>query len=610
MRISRDWLQTFFDTPLPEASVLSEALTFHVFEIDGIDAHGSDSILDVKVTPNRGHDCLSYRGIAKELSAILKLPLTNDPFAKAPTLEPKTNTTAVTIQRTDLCKRYIAGHIKGVKVGESPAWLKTALEAMGQRSVNNVVDATNYVMFHTGQPLHAFDAGKLTEKDGAYAIDVRPARAGETMHALDGKEYTLSESVLVIADAHANTAVGIAGVKGGTPASITADTTDIIIESANFDGVSVRKTAATLKLRTDASSRFEQSMSPELAGYGMQSVVELIQKLAGGEVIGFVDIYPTPQTQASVSIPLSKINTILGTSLTGAEVADVFLRLGFAYKEEHEVFEVIPPFERLDLTIREDVVEEVARIIGYDKILPAPLSAFPKPVEVNSQFYWGEAVREFLLNQGFSEVFTSVFTETGERVVLNKVDGVRPYLRASLTEGLEDALSRNVRTKELLGLMQVKLFEIGTVWKDGKEEIVVEIAVEKVKKHKTKEDYKAELDAFIATISKTPNTYEQLPLSVSEKFQPFSKYPYIVRDIALWTPAGTLAEDVEKMIRNEAGELCVRIDLFDRFEKEGKISLAYRLIFQSFERTLTEVEANAVMEKLSTALSAKGFEIR
>lgn len=619
MYISRTWLQTFFGTPLPDATALSDALTFHVFEIDGVEAHGNDSVLDVKVTPNRGHDCLSYRGIAKELSAILKLPLTNDPFAKTPTLEPKTNTVAVTIQRTDLCKRYVAGYIQGVRVGGSPEWLKTALEAMGQRSVNNVVDATNYIMFHTGQPLHAFDAGKLTEKNGTYAIDVRPARTGETMHALDGKEYTLTESTVVIADAHANVAVGIAGVKGGMPASITTETKDIVIESANFDGVSVRKTAATLKLRTDASSRFEQGISPELAGYGMQSVVELIQKLAGGEVVGFTDVYPTPQTQASVSIPLSKINTILGTTLTGAEVSDVFLRLGFAYKEEHEVFEVIPPFERLDLTMREDLVEEVARIIGYDKILPAPLSAFPKPAEVNFQFYWSERVREFLLTQGFSEVFTSVFAEKGERVVLNKVDGVRPYLRASLTEGLEEALLRNVRNKELLGLSQVKLFEIGTVWKDGKEDIVVEIAVENIKKtnpvgdfakSKTQEDYKTELDAFIAAIPNAPPAYETLSLSVGEKYQPFSKYPYIVRDIALWTPAGTVGDEVAAMIRAEAGELCARLDLFDTFEKDGKVSLAYRLIFQSFERTLTEVEVNTVMEKLSTALSAKGFEIR
>lgn len=192
--------------------------------------------------------------------------------------------------------------------------VKNSLEAIGQRSINNVVDATNYVMFNLCQPLHAFDAAKLEQKDGAYAITVRTASLGEKLLALDEKEYTLSDSMLVIADANTGAPIGVAGVKGGMPAGISADTTDIILESANFDGVSVRKTAQALKLRTDASARFEQVLSPELAGYGMQAVVELIQQVAGGEVVGFVDEYPTKQQLWQVSVTAAKVTQILGST--------------------------------------------------------------------------------------------------------------------------------------------------------------------------------------------------------------------------------------------------------------------------------------------------------
>src|SRR3989338_5477413 len=248
MKISRSWLQTFFKDPLPEAKTLADALTFHAFEIESIE----NDVLDVKVTPNRGHDCLSHRGIAKELSAILNVPMKGDPLRMEVSLTPTTNEVSVSIDETQLCPRYIAGLIRGAKVGPSPHWLRNFLESIGQKSINNIVDATNFVMFSLGQPLHAFDAGQLSKKE-AYAIGVRRAKVGEKLLALDEKEYVLAENMLVITDRHADAAIGIAGVKGGKPAGISETTTDIIIESANFDGVSTRKTASALKLRTDAS---------------------------------------------------------------------------------------------------------------------------------------------------------------------------------------------------------------------------------------------------------------------------------------------------------------------------------------------------------------------
>lgn len=651
---------------------------FHAFEIDGIEQKGSDYILDVKITPNRGHDCLSHAGIAKEISAILKLPLKSNPYAATASEDTlvalrtvpadkvsseagavsdlvgtdetfnfsaaghqgdaaKSNVSSVPTADvvvsidTDLCSRYVAAHIKGIKVGPSPDWLREHLESVGQRSINNVVDATNYIMFHLGQPLHAFDASKLVQKEGKYAVSVRPAKVSEKMLALDEKEYALNESMLVIADANADRAIGIAGVKGGMPAGITEATTDIIIESANFDGVSTRKTAQALKLRTDASARFEQVISPELAMCGMHAVVNMILDLAGGELQGIVDVYPNPQEKKTASVTVDKINKMLGIMLTGAEVANVFQRLGFAYKEVGGMFEVMVPFERLDLEIAEDLVEEVGRIVGYDRVLPIELPPLNQPIEVNKNFYWSEKIREFLTVRGFSEVFTSVFAEEGERVVLNKVDGVKPHMRTQLGRGLINALTNNKRNKEFLGLQRIQIFEIGTVWVNGKEKITLGLAVENKKGEKNAIGTLLDLEQSLgANVSEKdgdpsirecylddltqglpePSQYSDLPLSLTERYELYSKYPYIVRDVAFWTPMGTDEKHIEQTIKTEAGDLCIKISRFDRFDKDGKISLAYRLIFQSFDRTLVETEVNTQMEKVYAKLKAEGFEIR
>ncbi|MDB5225794.1 MAG: phenylalanyl-tRNA synthetase subunit beta, phenylalanyl-tRNA synthetase beta chain [Candidatus Adlerbacteria bacterium] len=593
MQISRNWLNNFFDAELPPAEALADALTFHAFEIDGIDEVSGDHILDVKVTPNRGHDCLSHRGIAKELSAILNIPLTKDPFKLDFDISKKTDAVTVTIEDPKLCKRYIAGYIKGVKVAPSPEWLKQSLEAIGQRSINNVVDATNLVMFNTGQPLHAFDAKRL----GSLSIGVRAAKLGEELEALDKKIYKLDPSLLVITAE--DRPVGIAGIKGGEADRIDESTTDIVLESATFDGVTIRRGAHKLKLRTDASSRFEQVLSPELCAHGMRACAKLILEIAGGECDGFVDVYPEPQPQAYAAVTVEKINRLLGTQLTGADIADAFVRLGFAYKEQDGVFEVHVPAERLDLVIAEDLVEEVARIVGYDKVPATPLPQAERAPEVNKNFYAAEKVREDLTSKGYSEVFTSVFADKGERVVLNKVDGVRPYLRDSLVPGLADALARNKPNKDLLGLKEVRLFEIGTVWKGGKEVVMLGTVSEKEK-----------ATEMLLVGPESPEAYDELPLSTTERYQSFSKYPYIVRDIALWVPADTSAEAVLENIKAEAGPLCAAVRLFDTFSKEGRTSLAFRLIFQSFEKTLTEAEANEAMGKVSDTLKAQGFEIR
>lgn len=639
MKISRDWLQTFFEKPLPASDVLASALTFHAFEIESIE----NDVLDVKVTPNRGHDALSHRGVAKELSAILQIPLRTDPLRAQPNLEASPlGEIQITISEPSICRRYIAGHIRGVRVGPSPEWLQKALESIGQRSINNVVDATNYVMFHLGQPLHAFDAGQLQggrtcingEVGPPYSITVRKAVAGEKMIALDGKEYTFTQSNLLITDTNADQPagrpIGIAGVKGGAPASISEATKDIIIESANFEGVSVRKTAQMLKLRTDASSRFEQGISPEIAAYGMRAVVDMILLLAGGELVGFVDVYPSPVSAQTAQASVVEINEALGTTFTADDVSGILTRLDLSHAQVGDGFEVHVPFERLDISSPEDITEEVARIAGYEHVPSIELSPMPAPASINRDFYCTERIRTLLCERGFSEILTPVFTAEGEEAVLNKVESDTPFLRRDLFGGLRSALDKNVRNKDLFGISQVRLFEIGTVWRDKGESLWLGIAVEKVQKQKTAAEYLGEvgeslgisiaptlpdevlevpLEPIVAALA-APESYNVPSALPDVHYRAFSRYPFIVRDIALWTPAGTKAKEVLETIRAASGDLAVRISLFDEFEKDSKVSFAFRIVFQSFDRTLTDEDAEERMMSVNRALSERGWEVR
>jgi phenylalanyl-tRNA synthetase beta chain len=409
MKVSTAWLQKFFDAPLPEAEAIADALTFHVAEVEEI----TPDYLEVKVLPDRAAYLLSHRGVALELAAALGVPLQKDPLREPIGEFPNTDALTVSIEDPQRCSRYMGALVRGVKVGPSPAWLREALEQVGQRSINNVVDATNYVMLGIGQPLHAFDAGKLGDDAGKYAIGVRAAKAAKKITTLTGEEYELPEGTLLITDAHRDIALGIAGVKGGKAAAITDATTDIIIESANFDGTSVRKAAQALKLFTDASTRFQNRPSPALASYAMRDVIALILELAGGELVGVRDEYPAPLEPVAVSASLAKINGRLGSSFTLEEIRNVFDRLGFTYTEAEDAFTVLPPFERRDILIPEDLAEEVARILGYDRIPSTELPGVPQLPE-QTKFRGIERIKDFLVERGFIEVSTQSFGTEGD----------------------------------------------------------------------------------------------------------------------------------------------------------------------------------------------------
>lgn len=336
MLISYKWLKSFFneEEKFLSAEKIADKLTFGAFEIESVENKNNDTVIDVDVLPNRASDSLSHNGIAREVSTLTGISLKYRPLELSPELSPRlSKELSVNISDTNRCSIYTAALVRGVSVGPSPDWIREKLEAIGQKSINNVVDATNYILFGMGQPLHAFDAKKFTEKGGGIGVGVRPAKKGEKITVLGGDEYKLTEEMTVITDVNSDMAIAIAGVKGGVAMEIDENTTDIIIESAKFNPVVTRKSAQALNLRTDASKRFENEVPKEFPFYGIGLVVELILKIAGGELAGYTGSEIKKSNPYKLGISVDEVNKILGTKFSESDVSVVFDKLGFEYEK-------------------------------------------------------------------------------------------------------------------------------------------------------------------------------------------------------------------------------------------------------------------------------------
>lgn len=630
MKVSYNNLNKFFEGKLPPPADIEKALTFHSWEVEEVVEADEDTMIDVKVLPDKSAWALSHRGIAKDLSVVLNTPLSFDPLSEEPHLKPKSDEVSITVD-TPTCTRYIAAHIRAVSVGPSPEWLVKALTAIGQKSINNVVDITNYVMFGLGQPLHAFDAGKLK----GLALGVRQAKEGETIVTLTGESYTLTAEDAVIVDGESDEPVGIAGVKGGKAAEIDAETKDIIIESAHFDAVAVRKTSQRLKLRTDASVRYENGVVPDMTAYGIRDAVDLILQLAGGSLGGYAQFGKPAKAREEVSVSLKKINSVLGLELSKDDVEAVIARFGYEHSWKGTVLSVTPPFERPDLAIAEDVIEEIGRIHGYDHVV----SVTPDPLpltELNKTFYYTDRIREALIEAGFSEMFTSSFRAEDEVKIKNALASDKGYLRSALKENMKEALARNAPNADLLGMKEIRAFEVGTVFTEAGEHLSLALGVSSPSGYKAKHDdqvlkegmaavegvlgtslhwgvgegvAEAPLTEVVATLE-MPTAYASFSKTPDITYKTFSAYPYVARDVAFWVTDGASASDLESLIRSTAGDLLVRLSLFDEFSKDGKTSYAFRLILQSYEKTLSDADVLPVMERVYEALKGKGYEIR
>ncbi|HEY8862557.1 MAG TPA: phenylalanine--tRNA ligase subunit beta [Candidatus Dormibacteraeota bacterium] len=364
----------------------------------------NQAILEAEVTSNRP-DCMGHLGVARELAAGLDRPLKRDfmPSFTGTANPPGRELVKVAIDDPDLCSRYIGCVVKGVKVGPSPDWLQRRLRACGVRPINNIVDITNYVLLEYAQPLHAFDLTKLAGPE----IRVRRAHDGENLLCLDGIERRLTPDMLVIADAQGP--VAIAGVIGGEETAVIAGTTEILLEAATFSGPSIRQTARTFGLRTEASARFERGLPPELALAGARRAAALIAELAGGTVHReWPDVYPSPQEPVRIRLQPWLVDEVLGIHVPLEESETILIRLGFHVKVLGDgEWDVLPPVFRLDVTIPEDLVEEVGRVWGYDRVpptLPGRRHDTWKPL-VPSIDRRLDATREVLAGAGFTETW-------------------------------------------------------------------------------------------------------------------------------------------------------------------------------------------------------------
>ncbi len=577
-----------------EAEKLSDVFTFNICEVDSLDKlENGDFVFDLKILPDRAHDLLSHQGIARELASLLNIKY-QDPTAlyKVPEFSPTNLTVKI---ESDKCPRYMARIVRNVEIKDSPEWVRNHLESIGQRSINNVVDATNITMYDSGQPTHCFDLDKIIG-----GIVVRNAKDGEVMVTLDNKEIKLNPSNMVIADDGENV-LALAGVKGGKHAEVDKNTKNILIEVANFDPVSVRKTRRMVNIFTDSAKRFENGISPELCDFAMKELTGLFVEYGFTDFEETVDVYKEKQIEKSLSFRLSKISKILGLDLKQNEVEDILKRYYFEYKINGDVFEIKVPKLRLDLNIEEDVAEEIGRIMGYEKVIPKlPKIDFQsKQNETYNKILWA---RNKLLHDGYSEVMTYTFANKGEVEVLASASD-KKFLRTNISDGLKESIKLNQVNLPLLNIKEVKVFEIGTVFKKGKEEMNVCFGDKKQVKEMSLEEFAQ--GPSLSQVFPTENVR-------SQKFTMWSLFPFITRDIALWVPSGTDSGEVEKIIKENVSELVVKgPELFDSFTKENRTSYAFRLVFQSYERTLTDEEVNKTIGIITEKLKEnKELEVR
>ena len=482
MKIPLEWLKEYVTIRLAPPA-LAERLTMAGLEVTGIETVGGEPVLNLEITPNRA-DCLSILGVAREVAAItgqrLKLPKVQGSRLKGQEEHPRTSNleprTPILIRIEDRtgCARYIGRLIEGVCIGPAPDWMRRRLSACGIRPINNAVDITNYVLLEHGQPLHAFDADRLAER----TILVRRARAGERLSALDGQALKLSADQLVIADA--KHPVAIAGVMGGQDSAVTDRTSAVLLESALFDPILVRRTARALGLATESSYRFERGVDPAGVESASRRAASLLCELAGGRQTASADAGAAPAPRKAIVLEPARVSRWLGREVEAAELRAGLVRLGcrVASGGGSPSLRIIPPSGRLDLKEDVDVIEEVARLSGYDR-LPAtlPMVRLSAGGEAAGEYRRAQSVKCLCASLGLTEAITwSLVSESAlsrcgfdpgaSTRVANPLSQDHRYLRPSLLPGLLQALRRNLSH----GASSVSLFEVGHVFPPGSAE--------------------------------------------------------------------------------------------------------------------------------------------
>lgn len=632
-----------------------------------------DGVIDFELTANRG-DLLSILGMAYEVGAIYDKKVKDVDLSHGQNNENIADSFKLNIN-TDNCTMFLAKKVENVEIKESPTFIKNRLIACGIRPINNVVDISNYVMLELGQPLHFYDADKLQN-----VIEVRMAENGEKLTTLDNIERTLTSDDIVISNG--KEAIGLAGVMGGLDTEITENTKNVIVEAAIFNQVKVRKTAQKI-VRSEASNRFEKGLDPNRTYMAAERAVKLLEEYANGTVVGgTVEYNKEDMSDKVIEITYKKINDVLGTELPKQDVLDVFRKLGFSCKQDGEKIEVSVPRRRLDISIKEDLIEEVGRIYGVDNIA----SKVPvMPIKLGSYDKTTREIRHKMMNLGLNETLSYVLVNEKEAKnyagydkkeefeaikLLSPLTEDRSTLRCSIITSLYKIYEYNVAHYN----KNVSIFEIGKSFykKDetyneenklaclmtgdfyaginsekkvdfyiikgiaeelldflgyaGRYSFVVKDNMPK-ELHPGQSAYISVNNDIVGIIGKIHPEINKEAVFVMEinldkllekktgkmKYKEISKYPTVKKDIAIVVDKKITAGDIAMQIKKAAGSLLINSEVFDVYTgtgiEEGKKSLAYSLTFGSNDRTLTDEEINAILEKIIDKLSKIG-EVR
>jgi phenylalanyl-tRNA synthetase beta chain len=629
----------------------------------------NDYIIEFEITPNRP-DCLCMLGMAKEASATFKRPISYPNIAIKNPQDDIEKYVTIKVEDPDLCGRFSAKMVTDIKIEPSPLWMQLRLMKAGMRPINNIVDVTNYVMLERGQPLHAYDLDTLIGR----TLIARRAKEGEKIKTLDGVERIMDGENLMIADGEKS--VGIAGIMGGEETEITSSTVNILIESAHFTAKALRDTSRRIGHRTEASAKYEKGVDIDGTAKAAERACQLIEMLGAGKVIGgTIDVYKNKPEEISINVRPERINAILGSKLDKKFMMDVMNRLGVRCEEDGNNFIAYPPTNRLDLRIEADIVEEIARIFGYDNIE----STLPKDNQ------WGgktekqkaeDKSKNILTGMGLNEVLTYSFVSpkthdlidlpigSEERNVLKLINPLGEeysIMRRTLVPNMMEVIKRNYNRKR----ETLRAFELGNTF-IPKEMPISQLPAEKkslvMAMYGNGNDFFA-LKGVLASYLKRmglddfefipekelsmyhpgrtanlfvkgqcmghigeihPNVMENYGLDIRicmaeidyeilqdsfnlEKFySPIPKYPAITRDIAVKVGKDIYIRQIEKIIKQNGGELLTEAKLFDVYEgkqiEPGKKSVAYALIFQSTERTLKDDEVNLCFGDIVRAL--------
>jgi len=681
MKFSYNWLRELVPGLKMDVTTLAQQITMKTAECEGVHDPGAfsgasvaavaraensepDSIIEIdnKSLTNRP-DLWGHLGMAREVAAIAGLSVA-DPVGELPAAASKGDL-SITIEDAALCARFSGQRVENVKVAPSPLWMQYRLNSLGVNPINNLVDVTNYVLCELGQPMHAYDADLLGD-----AIVVRAARQGESILALNGEKYSLSPEEIVIADA--SKPVGIAGIIGGNDTAIRAMTKRIVLEAASFPAANVRKSSSRLKLRTDASMRFEKGQDPENTVRALARAVELLKQISPGcQAASPIDVYARKSMPPKIQLDIDWAERKLGRKLSTEEVINIFKSLVFGVEvvDQRKLLLTVPSWRATkDISIPEDLVEEIGRMVGYASIVPQAPAVLAAPTPRNLDHEQHRAIRAAMVGQGFTEVSNYSFISEAEAAlfpswtrmllqVANPIVADQKYMRPSLLHGILRNLADNSRY-----LTDFRLFEIGRVYSKGNDgapkerthlmaaiygretsganllemkRVVQYVApsckVVPAKNHE--EIMHPERAAHIEVGGQRVGDLYELHPSLLDRgraalldldldalkalpsqrapYRPLRRFPTSSFDLSIVARAHTLVAELENKLRQLAGDSLVTLQFLLIFPlPPDKKSISFRLTLGADDRTLTAEEVTRTREKVVEGIKTAGYELR